>query len=161
MAPENSVTSHGRELVMERVFDAPREVVFMAWTTCEHLMRWWGPRGWTLPVCTMEFRPGGIWRYGMRGPAGETSWGKAVYREIIEPERIVYTDVFADEDGNPVAGMPEMLITVEFADQDGKTKLTSRTLFASVADLESTLEMGVVQGMTETLDRLEEYLATI
>jgi uncharacterized protein YndB with AHSA1/START domain len=157
----NAGTSNDRELIMERVFNAPRELVFKAWTACEHLTRWWGPKGWTLPVCEMDFRPGGSWRYGMRGPGGEESWGKAVYREIVEPERIVYTDAFADEAGNLLDGMPEMLITVEFADHDGKTKLTGRTLFASAADRDSTLEMGAVEGMTETFDRLEAYLATI
>ena len=96
-----------REFVVERVFDAPRELVWQAWTEPEHLAHWWGPQGWTLPVCTVDFRPGGIWHYCMRGPEGEESWGKATYREIVEPERIVYLDAFADEAGNPVEGMPE------------------------------------------------------
>lgn len=158
--PSVSTNMADRELVIERIFDAPRELVFKAFAEPERLARWWGPKGWTLPVCKMDFRPGGVWHYCMRGPEGGESWGKAVYREIVEPERIVYTDAFADADGNPIEGMPEMLITVEFAEHEGKTKLTSRTRFASVADLEATLAMGVVQGITETWDRLAEHLAS-
>ena len=154
-----NVTTAERTLIMERVFDAPRELVFKVWSECKHLAQWWGPKAWTLPVCEIDFRPGGTWLYCMRGPEGEESWGKAVYREIVMPERIVYVDAFADADGNVVEGMPQMLITVEFTELNGKTKITSRTEFASVAELEATLAMGVVEGATETWDRLEEYLA--
>jgi uncharacterized protein YndB with AHSA1/START domain len=164
MTKKNSTTTtvtrpSEREFVMERLFDAPRELVWQAWTKPEHLVHWWGPKGWTLPVCKIDFRPGGIWHYCMRGPAGEESWGKAVYREIVEPERIVYLDTFADEEGNPVEGMPEMVITVTFEALEGKTKVTAHAQFASAADLESVLAMGMVEGLTQTWDRLEAYLA--
>ena len=159
-SPTTTVTTPSeREFVMERVFGAPRELVFQAFAECERLAHWWGPKGWTLPVCQMDFRPGGVWRYCMRGPAGEEGCGKAVYREIVEPERIVYTDAFADAEGNVLDGMPEMVITVTFAEHDGKTKLINQVQFASVADMETTLGMGMVEGLTQTLDRLEEYLA--
>lgn len=159
MSKKNDLSASEREFVMERVFDAPRELVFKAFSECKHLAHWWGPKGWTLPVCEIDFRPGGVWLYCMGGPDGEQSCGKAVYQEIIAPERIVYTDAFADADGNVLEGMPEMLITVEFAEHEGKTKLTNRARFASAADLEATLGMGMVEGLTETLDRLEAYLA--
>jgi uncharacterized protein YndB with AHSA1/START domain len=161
MSKKNDMASASseREFVMERIFDAPRELVFQAFSACERIARWWGPTGWTLPVCQMDFRPGGVWLYCMRGPAGEEGCGKAVYREIVEPERIVYTDAFADAEGNVLAEMPEMLITVTFAEHDGKTKLTNRAQFASAADLERTLAIGMVEGLTQTLDRLEAYLA--
>lgn len=161
MGKKNEVVTEAaaREFVMERIFDAPRELVFHAFSACERVARWWGPTGWTLPVCQMDFRPSGVWLYCMRGPAGEESCGKAVYREIVAPERIVYTDAFADAEGNVLDGMPEMLITLTFAEHDGKTKLTNRAQFASVADLERTLAMGMVEGLTQTLDRLEAYLA--
>jgi uncharacterized protein YndB with AHSA1/START domain len=83
-----------------------------------------------------------------------------VYREIVEPERLVYFDVFSDADGNTVEGMPGMLITLEFADFAGKTKVTSTAEFATAEQLESIVAMGVVQGLTETWDRLEELLAS-
>ena len=148
-----------REFVMERIFDAPREHVFKVWSDPKHVAQWWGPAGWTLPVCEMDFRPGGVWLYCMRGPEGEESWGRAVYQEIVEPERIVYVDAFADAEGNPVADMPEILVTVEFIEHEGKTKLLSRAQFASAADLEATLAMGMAEGLRETWDRLEAYLA--
>lgn len=148
-----------REFVMERVFNAPRALVFQAFSECKHLVHWWGPTGWTLPVCEMDFRPGGVWFYCMRGPGGEDGCGQATYHEISAPERIVYTDRFADTAGKVLEGMPEMLITLIFTEQEGKTRLTSRTEFASVADKEATLAMGMVEGFTQTLDRLEAYLA--
>jgi uncharacterized protein YndB with AHSA1/START domain len=155
-----TTTTEPPELVMERVFDAPRALVWRAFTEPERLKQWWGPKGWTLPVCALDLRPGGVWHYCMRGPNGEEGWGKAVYREIVEPERLVYLDAFSDADGKVAEGMPQMLITVEFADHGGKTKVTSRTRFASAADLETTLGMGVADGMTETWNRLADYLAT-
>jgi uncharacterized protein YndB with AHSA1/START domain len=155
-----SVSSE-REFVMERSFNAPRELVFQAFSECKHLIHWWGPKGWTLPVCEMDFRPGGVWFYCMRGPAGEDACGKATYREIVAPERIVYTDTFADTAGNVQAEMPEMIITLTFTEHNGQTKLTSRTEFGSVADKEATLAMGMVEGFTQTLDRLEAYLAQL
>lgn len=160
MSKKNDPTtdSSEREFVMERIFDAPRELVFKAFSECKHLTHWWGPKGWTLPVCQMDFRPGGIWFYCMRGPAGEDACGKATYREIVEPERIVYTDAFADMAGNILEGLPEIVVTLTFTEHGGKTKLTNQALFASVADKETTLAMGMVEGLTETLDRLEAYL---
>jgi len=152
--PEN------RTLIISRVFDAPRVLVFAAFTKPEHLAQWWGPKGWTLPVCTMDFRPGGVWHYCMRGPDGEESWGRTVYREIVEPERIVSVDAFSDAEGNVVAGMPEMVITLTFEEHDGKTTLTNRVQFTTVADVEAALAMGMMQGLTETWDRLDAYLAT-
>ncbi len=148
-----------REFVMERIFDAPRQLVWKAWTEPERLAHWWGPKGWTLPVCKLDFREGGVWHYCMQGPAGETSWGKAVYNEIVEPERIVYTDNFSDEEGNLVEGMPELHITVLFTEHEGKTKLTNRALFPSAESLKAIMAMGMEQGATETWDRLEDYVA--
>jgi uncharacterized protein YndB with AHSA1/START domain len=143
---------------MERVFDAPRELVFKAWSKPEYLKQWWGPKGWTLPVCKVDFRPGGVWHYCMQGPEGEEAWGKAIYREIVEPERIVYNDYFSDAEGSVAEGMPEILSTVTFADHNGQTKLTARAEFASAADLQATLDMGMSEGMADTFDRLAAYL---
>ena len=150
-----------REFVMERVFKAPRELVFQAFSDCKHLTHWWGPTGWSLPVCEMDFRPGGVWFYCMRGPGGEDACGKAVYREIVAPAKIVYTDSFADTAGNVQTEMPEMIVTLTFTEHTGKTRLTNHVEFASVADKEATLDMGMVEGATETFDRLEAYLAQI
>lgn len=150
-----------REIVITRVFNAPRELVFKAWSKPEYLARWWGPKGWTLPISTMDFRPGGQWHYCMKGPEGEQSCGLAIYHEIVPPERIVYTDYFADAEGNPKEGLPESRITVEFTEHDGATKLTSTALYKTKEDLDKVLKMGMEEGMTESLNRLEEFLASL
>jgi uncharacterized protein YndB with AHSA1/START domain len=147
-----------RLLTFERVFDAPRELVFQAFTEPRRLAEWFGPKGWTLPECDVDLRPGGEWRYTMRGPNGETSRGIAVYREIKPPERLVYTDAFADEAGNESPTMPRTLVSVTFEDLEGKTRLTMRSEFGSVDELDTVMGMGMLQGMDETLDRLEQHL---
>lgn len=148
----------GQTLIMERVFNAPRELVFSAHGDPDRIAQWWGPRGWSLSHNQMDFRPRGTWHYCMQGPAGEESWGLTTYKEIVEPHRIVYTDVFSDSEGNVAEGMPEMQVISEFSDEGGKTRLTSRTRFASIEDLNKVIEMGVEEGAAETWDRLAEYV---
>ena len=154
-----------RELVISRTFNAPRVLVWQAWSQCEHLQQWWAPAGWALPVCKMDFRPGGVWHYCMKGPGPDgtemESWGRTVFREIVEPERIVYVDAFSDAAGNVAEGMPEMAITVTFTETDGQTQVISRTEFATAADLETILQMGVEEGVTMTWDQLATYLAQL
>lgn len=160
--PDSSTTittPSEHEIMVTRIFNAPRELVWKAWTQPEHLTRWFGPTGWTLPVCEIDFRVGGAWRYCMRGPAGEESCGMAVYHEIVEPERFAYTDYFTDADGKPVEGMPAALVTVQLTNVNGKTKLTSTTLYQTAEERDQVLKMGMEEGLTETLDRLDEYLA--
>ncbi len=153
-----------REIVITRVFDAPRHLVFKAWTEPERLVRWWGPSGFTTPSCTVDLRPGGVFHYCMRSPEGRDVWGRGVYREIIAPERIVYTDSFADAEGNPVPpahyGMSprhpaEMLVTVTFTEHEGKTTVTLQHAVPESVPERS----GMQQGWTEMLDRLAEELA--
>jgi uncharacterized protein YndB with AHSA1/START domain len=151
-------------LVITRVFDAPREQVFKAWTESERMKRWWGPKGFTLPTCDIDLRPGGVYHYCMRSPEGKDYWGRGVYREIVKPERIVCTDTFTDEKGNTVSpkqyGMSpdwpeEAIITVTFAEQGGKTRFTLHH-----APLKPGKERDMCeQGWSESLDRLEDYLA--
>lgn len=152
-------------LVLERVFNAPRELVFKMFKDPEHLKHWWGPRGWELPVCKMEFRPEGVWHYCMKCVDknqgqyfGMEAWGKGVYKEIKEPERIVYTDYFSDADGNINKSLPATFVTMDFIDQGGKTKLVSRSEYVSAEALKTVMDMGMLQGITETWDRLEERL---
>ena len=153
-----------QELVITRVFAAPRQLVWKAWTEPERLMRWWGPNRYTLPVCTVDLRPGGIWRYCMRGPEGEEYWGKAVYREIVAPERLVSTDSFSDAAGNLVEpthyGMSpgfaaEALVTVTFEEREGKTTLTLRCALGAAS---STDRENARQGWSESFERLAEAL---
>jgi uncharacterized protein YndB with AHSA1/START domain len=165
---EKSTTSNmttkvdGRELILERIFDAPRELVFKVFSDPEHLKHFWGPKGWTLPVCKLDFRTGGVWHFCMRSEDGQMEgWGKAVYQEINEPDRIVYIDAFSDEEGNSLEGMPETLITLTFEEQEGKTKLINHAQFTSAEALKSTLDMGLIEGMDATWDRLADHLKEI
>ncbi len=165
MAETNSASMNtaGSDLVVTRVFDAPRRLVFEAWTDPRHLKQWWAPKGCSTPFCTVDLRPGGIFHYCMRMPDGRDIWGIAVYREIVAPERIVYSDSFADERGNPVSpttygmspGHPEVtLVTVTFMEEGGRTAVTLRHSIPP-----SVLERGAVaQGWNEMLDGLSEYL---
>ena len=145
-----------------------RELVFQMFKEPEHLKRWWGPRGWETPVCTIDFRPGGVWHFCMKCEDetqgdfyGMESWGKAVYKEIIEPEKIVYTDYFSDEEGNVNTSMPASEITMDFIDLGEQTKLVSRTEYESAESLKNVMDMGMLQGITETWDRLNERVTAL
>jgi uncharacterized protein YndB with AHSA1/START domain len=142
-----------RELVLTRVFDAPREVVFKAWTDREHLQRWWGPAGFTNPRCEIDPRPGGAIRIDMRAPDGAVYPMTGVYQEVVEPERIVFTSAALDEKGNPLF---EIRNTVTFSEQEGKTKLTLRaSVIGETAAAEPYLK-GMNQGWSQSLDRLAQ-----
>lgn len=149
-----------RELLMWRTFNATPEQVFKAWTDAEALKQWWGPRSWPTVYCTVDLRTGGAWHYCMRSvDGGQESWGKAIYEEIAAPERLVYVDAFSDKDGNVFP--PQMHVTVRFIAEGGRTRVESLAVFESAAERQKVLEMGVVAGMTETQDRLDEYLASL
>jgi uncharacterized protein YndB with AHSA1/START domain len=148
-----------REIQITRTFDAPRDLVWQMYTKAEHLQHWWGPEGWTLPVCEVDFRPGGTWFYCMQGPDGMRSCGKATYLEIDAPERIVYEDAFADADGNKLEDMPVGHITVEFVAAGGKTTVIDTVRYPTKADRDKVIEMGMEAGIDQTLNRLEAYLA--
>jgi uncharacterized protein YndB with AHSA1/START domain len=131
--PERAATGH--ELVMTRVFDAPRELVWKAWTEPAHIARWWGPKDFTAPDCRMDQRVGGRYHFCMRAPDGKDYWSTGVYREITPPERLVMTDSFADPEGNVVPasfyGLEgewplEMVVTVTLEDLGGRTRMTVR-----------------------------------
>ena len=145
-------------MVMEREFNAPLDLVWKAWTEPERIEQWWGPRDWTTKNTRMEFRPGGTWHYCMTGPGGEESWGLATYREIVDKQRIVYEDAFSDASGAKNPDMPVMVITTEFTERGGKTTVRSSTKFPSQEALQSVLDMGVVEGASQTWDRLAEYV---
>lgn len=160
-----SSVENDKVLVLERVFDAPRELVFRMFKEPEHLKRWWGPRGWDVPVCTIDFRPGGVWHYCMKCVDqsqgdfyGMESWGKGIYREIVEPEMIAYNDYFSDAEGSIDESLPATLVKMEFIELGGKTKLVSRSEYASAEELKTVMDMGMLQGITETWDRLGEWL---
>ena len=146
-----------REIRMTRVFDAPRSLVFEAWTRPEHVRHWWCIRDMTAPVCEIDLRPGGAWRIVLRKANGKEVRFKGVYREIVPPERLVYTECFDD----PSIGSPECLTTVIFEEHEGKTKMTSTSLCDSEAARNAQLQSGMEDGAREALDRLAERVASM
>jgi uncharacterized protein YndB with AHSA1/START domain len=156
---DQDLSTTDRELIVTRLFAAPRDLVFSAYSSCDHLRKWWGPRSWPMVECSMEFRPGGVWHYCLRGPnEGDEAWGRAVFEEIVAPERLSYTDAFSNADGNVNAALPETHSALEFEDVDGHTRVTMRAAYPTASALKQVLDMGMVEGLTETLDRLDEYL---
>lgn len=150
------------ELTFRRLFEAPPDLVFEAYSSCEHLRYWWGPRTWPMNECTLEFRVGGEWLYCLRGPnEGDEAWGKAIYEEIVKPHRLVYRDYFCDKEGQVNPDLPSTLVTMTFSRREGNTLMTGHALYEKPADLEQVLAMGMVEGMTESLDRLDEHLAQV
>jgi len=136
-----------------RDFDAPRHLVFQAWTQPEHLRRWWGPHGFTVESCEMDLRVGGGWQVRMRSPQGVVDRQRGVVREIVAPERLVFSYAFEDEHGRRGH---ETTVTVSFADRGGKTRLTvHHAIFESV-----TVRDDHVGGWGEALDHLAQYVAT-
>ena len=149
------MTPSDREMVMTRVFDAPRDLVFEAHTSCEHISNWWGPRKYEVVSCEIDFRPGGTWRVVHRGPDGNEIAFHGEYREIVRPERIVWTFGF---DGMPGDPGPETMV---FEEHDGKTTLTTTSVFGSVGERDGVLESGMESGAVETYERLDEYLEVL
>ena len=149
-----TVTTPGyRDIHIEREFDAPRDHVFAVYTDPELIPEWWGPRRTTTVVEEMDVRPGGAWRFLAREPDGEEMTFRGIYREVTPPERIVQTFEFD--------GMPGhvMIDTATFEDLDGRTKVTTTSLFHTSEERDGMLASGMERGLTETHDRLAELLA--
>jgi uncharacterized protein YndB with AHSA1/START domain len=145
-----------QELVLTRVFDAPRELVFKVWTDPAHLVHWWGPKGFTNPVCQLDARPGGAIRIHMRGPDGTVYPMAGVYKEIVEPERIVFASGALDSAGHPLF---EVLTSVTFAEQAGKTTLTLHARVTMSTPAAAPHLGGMTEGWTQSLERLAAYVA--
>jgi uncharacterized protein YndB with AHSA1/START domain len=142
----------GREITVTRVINASRETVFEMWTNAKHIAEWWGPRGFTNTIEEMDVRPGGVWRFVMHGPDGVDYPNEIVYREVVRPERLVYSHV----------SRPHFDVTVNFAELQGdQTKVTLRMVFES-AELRDKVaeEFRALEGVNQTLDRLEELAKT-
>jgi|SRR5690348_1995005 len=161
MAASNAGASKGSnateaEVVITRIFDAPREVVFKAWTDPKQLAKWFGPTGFTNPICEADARVGGAWHIVMRAPDGTEHPCGGVYREVVKPERLVFTNIATDKEGNPIL---DGLTTVIFEEHEGKTRLTMRTRATAVVDYAVAYLKGMEAGWAQTLDRLGEVLA--
>ena len=159
MSARNSIdlTQDPRSLIATRVYDAPRELVFAAWTNPQHLAQWWGPDGFTTTTSAFDMRPGGVWQFVMHGPDGRDYQNRITFEEVVRPERLVYSHGGGD-DVEPV----RFDVTVTFEDLGGKTRLTMRGDFPSAAARDRVIaEHGADKGMVQTLGRLQDYLATM
>jgi uncharacterized protein YndB with AHSA1/START domain len=148
-------TPSDREIVMARVFDAPRTLVWEAWTNPEHVPHWMlGPEGWTMPVCEIDLRPGGAWHFVWRRSDGTEMEMRGEYREITPPERLVSTESWGGD-------WPETLNTLILTEDDGKTTMTQTVLYPSTEARDAALETGMKEGASESFDRLAAHLRTM
>lgn len=157
--------------VIERVFDAPRDLVWKVYTDAEHLKHWWGPKGLTMLSCKLDLRPGGMFHYGMRTPNGHEMWGKFVYRQIDPPKKVVFVVSFSDAQGgitrHPMSATwpREVLNTTTLTEEDGKTRMTMHGIpINATAEERRTFKEGhgsMQQGFKGTLDQLDAYLASV
>ena len=143
------------EVAMTRVFDAPRRLVWKAWTTPEHLQQWMlGPEGWTMPVCEMDLRPGGAYRSVWRRANGQEIEIPGVYKEVTPPERLVSTESWG-------AGWPETINTLTFTEDAGQTTVTLTMRYPSKDARDAALKTGATDGMNQGFLRLDAYLRTM
>lgn len=148
-----------QQTILERTFNVPRTFLFSMFTAPEHLTQWWNPDGWTIPSCVVDFRNGGVWRYCMRTTDGKTDiWVHAIYHHIVEFSRIVYTDTFVGPTGKKLSELPERHNTLAFTELDGKTTLTMDIIYDSRSDLKAMLDIGMIQGITQSWNHLESYI---
>lgn len=168
--PSNEIAKvDGRELTVTKVFQAPRELVFKAWTEPEHLKHWWGPVGFDLHIAAFDLKPGGLFHYHMQNAEGHEMWAKFVFREVAEPGKLVYVISFSDVDGNTVRAPfselypMEVLNIVTFTEEDGQTIMTLRSGPIDATEEEVSffysMHASMQQGFGATFDQLDKYLA--
>lgn len=161
------MTTGNYELRIERVFDAPRQLVWNAWTTPELIMQWWGPDYFTSPICKVDLKVGGKYLYCMRGPDGTDYWSGGTYKEIVPLEKLVCVDAFANEHGDKIDPTAygfdpifpkENVVTITFEEVGEKTKLTVLYVVESEAVLEIMRKVQMREGWESSLDKLARSL---
>jgi uncharacterized protein YndB with AHSA1/START domain len=162
-ATSNTPGAADRELVITRVFEAPRELVWKVWTEPEHIARWWGPRGFSTTVTAMDLRPGGKWHYVMHGPDGNDYPVHGVFREVVPLERIVTSDEFDDGFGGKMGiDLPRGIVaTAVFEELGQQTRLVLTITHATAEDRKKHEAMGVVGGWNSSFDCMDDYLAAL
>lgn len=148
-------TPSDREVVMARTFEAPRTLVWDAYTKPEHVQQWLlGPEGWTMPICEIDLRPGGEWHFLWRRPDGDELEMRGVYREIVPPERLVNTESWGGE-------WPETENTVQLFEENGATTVTTTILYPSREARDAAIATGMADGAERSYGLLDEYLRTL
>jgi uncharacterized protein YndB with AHSA1/START domain len=150
MMVHGTEASADREIVSTRLIDAPRDLIWRAWTEPDQLTHWWGPNGFTSTFQEFDPRPGGVWRFVLHGPDGKNYKNEIVYQELVKPERIVFEHVSA----------PKFQVTATFADDGGRTRITFRMLFETAAECDKVKPYAVAAN-EQNFDRLEAQLAKI
>lgn len=155
-----------KTLILKREFNAPKEKVWKAWADKETFERWWGPEGWETTTKEFNFAPAGRVHYGMKCTDesqgewfGQTSWGTMVIESVNTPDSFTYIDYFSDEDGTLNQEMPALKVTNEFVEENGVTKLISRSVADSAEQIDQLIEMGMIEGFRGQLTKLDELLA--
>ncbi|GAA1752546.1 SRPBCC family protein [Agromyces humatus] len=162
--PASTVTKdyEGRRLIVEREVAASADLVWACWTQAEHLRKWWGPNGWLVDIFELDVRPGGVWRYRLRPEAehelDDEQWGRAVYRVVDAPHRLAFDDAFAEPSGAVIEGS-EMPTTVLIGHAHGLTSVSITVAFSRAEQLDEAEAIGMVEGFTDTLERLARALA--
>ena len=152
MQSEKNKTGSNRELSIERLVKAPRELVWKVWTDPEHIKHWWGPAGFTNTISKMEVKPGGEWEFIMHGPDGVDYKNKHIYKEIVKPEKLVLEHVTG----------PKFLMTVTFKDQGDKTLVSIHSIFESAEQLQEVIKVFKADvGMRQNVDRMESYVVNL
>jgi uncharacterized protein YndB with AHSA1/START domain len=152
------VERKGNELTITHILNAPRELVFKVWTDPRHLAQWWGPKGFTNPVCEIDLRPGGAILIHMCGPDGTVYPMSGVYREIVAPERLVFVSSALDKNGIPLF---EVITTVTFVEIGHTTKLTMHAIASKIRPEGAPHVAGMEEGWRQSIVRLGEYVTTI
>jgi uncharacterized protein YndB with AHSA1/START domain len=148
-------TPSDREIAATRVFDAPRRLVFEAYTNPKHIPHWMlGPEGWTMPVCEVDLRPGGAWHFVWRRGDGDEMAMRGSYKEVVPPEKVVSTESWGGD-------WPETINTLILTEENGRTTMTSTVLYPSKEARDAALKTGMKDGMTQSFDRLAEYLRAL
>lgn len=145
------------ETVLRRSFEAPRDLVFEAHTSCEHIRKWWGPRNTSCSTCEMDFVEGGAWRVVLRNADGSETPFKGEFREIKRPERITWTFIFDVPPYNEDAAVE----TIVFGEEGGRTTITVTSVYPSIEVRDAVVASGMAEGAGETWDRLDEYISTL
>jgi len=148
-------TPSDREIAATRVFDAPRRLVFEAHTNPKHIPNWMlGPDGWTMPVCEVDLRPGGTWHFVWRKSDGSEMEMRGTYKEVVPPEKLVSTESWGPE-------WPETINTLTLTEENGRTTIRSTVLYPSKEARDAALKTGMKEGMTQSFNRLAEYLQSL
>lgn len=148
-------TPSDREIAATRVFDAPRRLVFEAHTNPKHIPNWMlGPDGWTMPVCEVDLRPGGAWHFVWRKADGTEMAMRGTYKDVVPPEKVVTTESWGPE-------WPETINTLTLTEENGRTTITSTALYPSKEARDAALKTGMKEGMTQSFNRLAEYLQSL